>query len=77
MCLILKHYLLLDNQEYLEHFLKKEQAAFVNQLVELFNRNNEKANAQWMITELFKYKISHFDHIKTAIRIFEFFNKKD
>lgn len=59
MCLILKHYLLLDNQEYLEHFLKNEQGTFVNQLVELFNRNNEKPNAQWMITELFKYE-PHF-----------------
>jgi hypothetical protein len=57
MCLILKHYLLLDSTNelsYLSHFLKHEQSTYVIQLIERFNTGPQKVNEQWIISEIFK-----------------------
>jgi hypothetical protein len=56
MCLILKHYLLIDTENensYLNHFLQFEQSSYVVQFVERFNKFNA-LNEQWMISEIFK-----------------------
>ena len=58
-CLILKHYLLLntDNSKtlpYLDHFLTFNEQYYINQLVERFMILGENLNSQWMITEIFK-----------------------
>ena len=55
-CLILKHYLTLDNDKsYLNHFLKFEQSFYFKQLIERFNMNNQAPNVTWMLSELIKY----------------------
>ena len=55
MCLILKHYLLLDNTgAYLDHFLFHQDGLHLSQLLERFNRSGEQANVLWMISEIFK-----------------------
>ncbi len=54
-CLILKHYLLLDeDKSYLNHFINHEQNIYLNLLVDRLLNENETRNARWMITELFK-----------------------
>lgn len=58
-CLILKHYLILniDNTNslpYLDHFLIFNEQFYVNQIVERFMNLGENPNSQWMITEILK-----------------------
>ena len=56
MCLILKHYLLIDTQNdnsFLNHFLHHEQSLYVIRFVDRFNQCYA-VNEQWMISEIFK-----------------------
>ena len=61
-CLILKHYLLLDtDKSYLNHFLKHDQNLYLNMLIERFNASDLCPNVQWMISELLKVLTSVCD----------------
>ena len=61
-CLILKHYLLLEtDKSYLNHFLKHEQNVYLNMLIERFNASDLCPNVQWMISELLKVLTSVCD----------------
>ncbi len=60
-CLILKHYLLLENNNsYLNHFVQFNDGEYLNHLVDRFNQSNLKPNIQWMLSELFKLLSSIF-----------------
>jgi hypothetical protein len=60
-CLILKHYLLLENNNsYLIHFVQFNDSQYLSSLVDRFNQSNLKPNIQWMISELFKLLSSIF-----------------
>lgn len=61
-CLILKHYLLLDdNKSYLEHFISHDSNFYLNMLLDRFNLSRDSPNVQWMITELLKVVTSICD----------------
>ncbi len=61
-CLILKHYLLLENNNsYLNHFVQFNDCEYFNQLVDRFNQSSLKPNIQWMLSELFKLLTSIFN----------------
>jgi hypothetical protein len=60
-CLILKHYLLLENNNsYLNHFVQFNDAEYLNRLVDRFSQSSLKPNIQWMLSELFKLLSSIF-----------------
>jgi hypothetical protein len=66
-CLLLKHYLLLDEPviSFLDRFIRHDRNIYVNQLVERFNASGGKTNLQWMITEIIKYRVD--DVLKLAL----------
>ncbi len=63
-CLVLQHYLL--NENFFELFLKE---SCINNLLDKFYRNPTwNTNAEWMLSEVFKYVNVYFKSFVFSIR---------